>query len=251
MGESLPTTDLEIFGNFHKVQKVITLEDPPSASRSRPAGRQTETPIGGCLFPLGTLKNFQSPTSDRGGKSLVRGCFSTERGQRDPRPAFSSTVTSLPPEKGDSSRESAIGESFSTGRSTNTAIGGSFGPTLFSKNFQSPKGDYTGKSAIGESFSTGRSRNTAIGASFGPTLFSKNVQSPKGDYTGKSAIGESFSTGRSRNTAIGGSFGRRTLFPKNFQSPKKKKKKVTYTLPPFESSRRDRHFYRIARTRSE
>ena len=114
---------------------------------------------------------------------------------------------------------------FPTVRGKESAIGASFGPTLFSKNFQSPKGDYTGKSAIGESFSTGRSRNTAIGASFGPTLFSKNVQSPKGDYTGKSAIGESFSTGRSRNTAIGGSFGRRTLFPKNFQSPKKKKKK--------------------------
>ena len=81
------------------------------------------------------------------------------------------------------------------------------------------------ESAIGESFSTGRSRNTAIGGSFGPTLFSKNFQSPKGDYSGKSAIGESFSTGRSGNTAIGGSFGRRTLFPKNFQSPKKKKKK--------------------------
>ena len=82
------------------------------------------------------------------------------------------------------------------------------------------------ESAIGESFSTGRSRNTAIGDSFGLTLFSKNFKSPKGDYTGKSGIGESFSTGRSRNTAIGGSFGRRTLFPKSFQSPKKKKKKL-------------------------
>ena len=78
-------------------------------------------------------------------------------------------------------------------------------------------------------FPTVRGKESAIGASFGPTLFSKNVQSPKGDYTGKSAIGESFSTGRSRNTAIGGSFGRRTLFPKNFQSPKKKKKKKLLT----------------------
>ena len=83
------------------------------------------------------------------------------------------------------------------------------------------------ESAIGESFSTGRSRNAAIGGSFGRrTLFPKNFQSPKGDYTGKSAIGESFSTGRLRNAAIGGSFGRRTLFPKNFQSPKKKKKRL-------------------------
>ena len=41
MGESLPTTDLEIFWNFDKVQKVITLEDPQSASRYRPASRET------------------------------------------------------------------------------------------------------------------------------------------------------------------------------------------------------------------
>ena len=40
MGESLPTTDLKIFWNFDKVQKVITLEDPQSASCSRPAGRE-------------------------------------------------------------------------------------------------------------------------------------------------------------------------------------------------------------------
>ena len=41
MGESLATTDLEIFLNFGKVQKVITLEDPQSASRCRRASRET------------------------------------------------------------------------------------------------------------------------------------------------------------------------------------------------------------------
>ena len=41
MGESLPTTDLEIISNFDKVQNLITLEDPQSASRSRPASRET------------------------------------------------------------------------------------------------------------------------------------------------------------------------------------------------------------------
>ena len=38
---------------------------------------------------------------------------------------------------------------------------------------------------------------------------------------------------------------------KNFQSPKSKKKKVPTKLPSFESSRREPHFYRIARIRSE
>ena len=191
IGGSLPTTDFEIFWNLDKVQKVITLEDPPSASRSRPAGRERR-PLAG-LFSPRTLKYFQSPRGDPTGKSLVRRCFSTERGQRDPRPAFCSTVTSLPPEKGDHSRkcqvrgvfprvrgkESAIGKSFSTGWWKQTAISGSFGWTLFSKNFQSPRGDYAGRSAIGESFSTGRLRNTTIGGAFGQTLFSKNFQSPK------------------------------------------------------------------------
>ena len=51
---------------------------------------------------------------------------------------------------------------------------------------------------------------------------------------------------RSAGLSVGGHF-----FQKIFKVQKKKKKKVTYTLPPFESSRRDRHFYRIARTRSE
>ena len=51
---------------------------------------------------------------------------------------------------------------------------------------------------------------------------------------------------RSAGLSVGGHF-----FQKIFKVQKKKKKKVTYTLPPFESSRRDRHFYRISRTRSE
>ena len=41
MGASLPTADFEIIINFDKVQKMITLEDPQSASRSRPASRET------------------------------------------------------------------------------------------------------------------------------------------------------------------------------------------------------------------
>ena len=41
------------------------------------------------------------------------------------------------------------------------------------KFWQSPKGDYAGRFAFGELFSTCRSRNTAIGGSFGRTLFQK------------------------------------------------------------------------------
>ena len=74
----------ENFAKTFKVQKVITLEDPPSASRSRPAGRERRPSAG--LFSPRTLKYFQSPKGDPTGRSLVRRCFSTERGQRDPRP---------------------------------------------------------------------------------------------------------------------------------------------------------------------
>ena len=75
---------VEDFPPIFQVQKVITLEDPPSASRSRPAGRERHPSAG--LFSPRTLKYFQSPKGDPTGKSLVRRCFSAERGQRDHRP---------------------------------------------------------------------------------------------------------------------------------------------------------------------
>ena len=103
----------ENFAKTFKVQKVITLEDPPSASRSRPAGRERRPSAG--LFSPRTLKYFQSPKGDptlqiprpqmlldrarpkrpssangsrpnAAKQTLVRGWFSTERDQRDPRP---------------------------------------------------------------------------------------------------------------------------------------------------------------------
>ena len=55
MGESLPSTELEIFWNFDKVQKVITLEDPYSASPSRPASRET---FMGASLPTGDFEIF-------------------------------------------------------------------------------------------------------------------------------------------------------------------------------------------------
>ena len=63
MGESLSTTDLEIFWNFDKVQKVITLEHPRSAD---PFGPSIATrPRWANLFPLRTLKYFEILTKSK------------------------------------------------------------------------------------------------------------------------------------------------------------------------------------------
>ena len=184
MGESPSTTDLEIFWNFDKVQKGFTLEDPQSASRSRPASRET---FMARLFPLGTLKYFEILTkSKRWLRWKIRNRW---------------VVLDLPVEK---YRDRRV-----------------FRSDTFSKNFQSPKGDYAGTSAIGESFSTCQSRDFhgRVSSHCGLWNILKFWQSPKGDYAGISAIAELFSTCRSKNTAIGGSFSP-TIFQKIFKVQK-------------------------------
>ena len=113
-----------LFQKIFKVQKVITLEHPRSADPFGPSigtrprwanlfplralkyfeiltkskrrlrwkirnrrvvlDLPVERPSWARLFPLRTLKNVQSPRGHHGGKSLVRGWFSTPRDQRDP-----------------------------------------------------------------------------------------------------------------------------------------------------------------------
>ena len=82
------------------------------------------------------------------------------------------------------------------GRDPDGPISSHYGPWNIWKFWQSPKGDYAGRSAIGESFSTCRSTETPIGGCLFPLGTLKNFQSPTSDRGGKSLVRGCFSTER-------------------------------------------------------
>ena len=82
------------------------------------------------------------------------------------------------------------------GRDPDGRISSHYGPWNVLKFWQSPKGDYAGRSAIGQSFSTCRSTETPIGGCLFPLGTLKNFQSPTSDRGGKSLVRGCFSTER-------------------------------------------------------